>query len=276
MLRLIILLTLSLSVSGCDKMFKKTIRSICLEHPEMCNDLNKDAHCRREKAHIIQHRYDDFIQPSEMGKYKLLLDFEEYKPCVWKASNIVYKKERDKAKTRTRIRGYMTALKEIKRLEKETINSNNPYLLYYHWSRNSNEAAGDKFLAMKDSPQLSDPELQMALASYFIKFNLEEAIASLYRAISYSKDGIETINPEIYQTLTGIFLEEQELDKAYIWAYISAETMEYSKGKRIPGIDLNQLTQMTEAKGINIEKLTETAEGYLDLIDDGEFTPPDY
>ena len=79
-MRFITLLALTLLLNGCENVLfgQKSISQICKQYPQMCRDLNTDAHCRLQKAEIIRARYENLKQPSDHLKYKLLMQFEDY------------------------------------------------------------------------------------------------------------------------------------------------------------------------------------------------------
>lgn len=265
-MRFIALITGSLILSGCTDIFEKTVADICEEHPQMCQNLNKDGWCRVEKSRIIKTRYHHFLAPSEDYKYHLLLGYEDYKKCISKASQIEHIKLKEK-KT-GRVQALLHAEKELKALARDTRDSDDPSLVYFHWSRFGSEAHLEKFLSYRDSDLLETPELQVALASYYIKFDQEKTIDALFHALELYKEGDE-IDPEIFKSLTNIFIKLEDFSTAYKWGYVAKEF----DGKNL---DLPEVETLVIRSGGNVEPLKKAAEYYITKLQDGEFTAPRY
>ena len=160
-----------LTYTGCEE--PVTIAKVCKETPGFCADLNKDSHCKDESAEVILKRYSEYKEPTDENKYQLLKEFETYNQCITLAAKIEHIKL--KAKKTSRIDGQLTSIKEMTRLYQDTIDTNHPGLLYYHWSRNNNQGALNKLLAIEDDPSVTQSaEMQFFLASYYIKFDDEK------------------------------------------------------------------------------------------------------
>lgn len=215
----ILVCVLTLSLQGCDTFFPKTVAEICKEKPYLCSDLNPDAWCRAEKAEIIKHRYLYSADDSDAPKYTLMLMFEDYEACIVKASGIQHIKYREKETGR--YKGVRTAQSELRRLAKETRHSDNPYLSFYQWSRFGHEDALTRFMDHNDKGNLSTPELQIALSTVQVKYDLFEARKSIYQALSlYTSE--DEINTEIFSTLVTIHLKLDKTQMAYVWALVTS------------------------------------------------------
>ncbi len=248
-------------LSGCENMFEKSISDICDEYPQMCSDLNKDAWCRAEKSNIIKNRFLNFKQPQDSWKYELLMNFESYKKCITKAAQIEHIKLREKKSGR--IVGLIAAEKELQRLARDTAESTDPQLLYYHWSRFGSEQHLDKFLEYRDSGLLETPELQIALATFYVKNDLDKTIQSLLHALElYQED--DEVDPEIFKSLANIFIKKENFSAAYTWGYIARKF-------EVEELDLSQIETLVRQSGGNIDKLKDGAEGYFDNIESGVF-----
>ncbi len=265
-MRFIALIAGSLLLSGCTDIFEKSIADICEDHPQMCKNLNKDGWCRAEKSRIIKSRYHHFLAPDEEYKYQLLLGFEDYKACISKASQIEHIKLKEK-KT-GRVKALLAAEKELKLLARDTRDSDNPNLVYFHWSRFGSESHLDKFLSYRDKGLLETPELQVALASYYVKFDQEKTIDALFHALELYQEGDE-INPEIFKSLTNIFIKLEDFSTAYKWGYVAKEF----DGK---DLDLPEVETLVIRNGGNVEALEKAAEYYVDKLKEGDFNAPRY
>lgn len=267
-MRTLTLIVFTLLLSGCENMFfgQKTISQICKEYPQMCNDLNPDAHCRREKAEIIRTRHDNLKQPSDPLKYDLLLHFEDYKKCISKAAQIEHIKYKEK-KT-LRVKGMLTAQRELAQIARDTEDSKYPYLLHYHWSRFGRHESMLDFLAAEAAGQLEEPQLQIHLAEYYVKRDLDKTVLILYHALELYESGDE-VNPEIFYTLSSIFLKQERFPRAYIWAYIA-------KKYDVKDLDLVAIEALVRQVGKRPSKLKDIADDYRSDIRSGDFKAPEH
>ena len=253
---------LVLLISGCDAFSGKTVATLCEEHPELCSDLNPDSWCRAEKANIIKERYDHQGEYSEKDKYRLILFFEDYQACIGKAKQIRHIKLREKESGR--MKGFLTAQSELKRLAQETRHSNNPYLAYYQWSRHGHEDSLNRFLYQARSGKLDSAELYVLLATYQAKLDTGQAINSLYTALSlYTQD--ETVDPEIFASLYTLHQQRGSTDQAITWGLIGSEF-------EVNNVNRAELQSMAQAYGLDIDKLESKADAILDRIESREFS----
>ncbi|WP_102797018.1 DUF2989 domain-containing protein [Bowmanella denitrificans] len=258
------LLLIVLALTGCDRFNQINVKDICAQHPQMCSDLNPDGWCRAEKANIIKHRFEQSHSPTDKLNYDLLLDFERYKKCIAKASQIEHIKLKEK-KTE-RVKGLLTAERELKRLARDTRDSMSPHLLYYHWSRFHNDEALKHFLEYEKTNQLQYPEMQVALATYYIKFDRPKTIQLLYHALELYKEGDE-VDPEIFRSLTSLFMKEEQLDWAYLWGYAGREF-------GVEDLDLTSLEALLQKQSRQLKPIREKADAYVDMIEEGRFVAP--
>lgn len=263
-MRILISLSAIFLLCSCEGMFTKSIAEICEEYPQMCNDLNPDSWCRAEKSEIINHRYQNQLAPDDYWKYRLLLDFEDYKKCITKASGIEHIKLKEKKSGR--VKGVMTAQRELQRLARDTEESNNPLLLHYHWSRFDSKPHLEKFLKANEEGRLETPEMQVALATYFIKYNQDLTLKALYHALELYKEDDE-VDQQIFESLTGIYLKKDDFKSAYTWGYVAREY-------QVETLDLSQIEAVVRQVGGNVEQLADKAEEYIDAIQDGTFRSP--
>lgn len=267
-MRLLTLLAFAFFLSGCENMFfgQKTISQICTEYPQMCKDLNSDAHCRREKAEIIRFRFANFQAPSDQLKYQLLLQFEDYKECIGKAAQIEHIKHKDK-KT-DRVKGVITARRQLAQLARDTESSKDPYLLHYHWSRFGRKESLHGYLVLEAAGKLNEPALQVYLAEYYVKKDLDKTVRILYHALELYKSGDE-VNPEIFYSLSTIFLKQERFPRAYVWAYIAKE---YG----VKDLDLTAIEALVRQVGKRPGKLEDIGDDYMSDISSGEFKAPEH
>ena len=189
---------LILFVPSCSDWFEPTIKEICSEKSEMCTDLSLDARCTPQRAEIIRLRYYNQEPDNDAFKYPLLLAFESYLECVQEVQHIEHVKR--KGKEATRLKGVITARRELERLARETKASLDPYLSYYHWTRFNDKEAFHRFERYVASDRVSDPELLVSLASVQIKSDQNRTVDTLYRALSLYTDSAD-IDVSLYHSL---------------------------------------------------------------------------
>ena len=210
----ILSLAAAITITGCGDLFEPTISEICESHSEICLDLSLDARCRAERAEIIRLRYYNQDSKDDAYKYPLLVNFEEYLVCVEEVQHIEHVKR--KGKEATRLKGVITAQREIKRLSRETKNSFDPYLSYYHWTRYNDKDAYHRFERYAASNQVTDPKLLVELASVQIKTDQERTIKTLYRALSLYTDS-DDIDVSIFYSLASMGMDRENYRLAYVW-----------------------------------------------------------
>jgi hypothetical protein len=202
------------ALGGCGDLFEPTISEICESHSEICLDLSLDARCRAERAEIIRLRYYNQDSKDDAYKYPLLLNFEEYLTCVEEVQHIEHIKR--KGKEATRLKGVITAQREIKRLSRETKDSLDPYLSYYHWTRFNDKDAFHRFERYAASNRVTDPALLVSLASVQIKTDLKRTTETLYRALSLYTDS-DDIDVSVFYSLASIGMDIDNYRRAYVW-----------------------------------------------------------
>lgn len=250
-------LLFTLALSACDT--GPDLAKICSDSPELCNDFNEDSWCKRERVDMIISRNKLKNSQQDVDKYYVLLAYEGYAKCMAHASKIEHIKL--KHKKRNRVDNVVKAKQKIKELSDETKNSMQPELLYFHWTRYLNEGALEKFLAMEGSPELETPESQFNLATYYIKRDTDKTLSLLFHALELIKPN-ESVNKEIFKSLTTIFTDQREYKQAYIWLKVlnlydpEDETIsekslkQYSIGYQLDGDFLDRVADAT------LEKIT--------------------
>lgn len=253
------------SLTGCEAWQQTSIASICESHPTMCNDLNPDAWCRAEKAEIIRHRYLQLTEPQQMAsgqqQYALFKKWESYQACIVKASGIQHIKQRDKEAGR--MRGVLTAQRELKKLKWQTQDSADPYLAFYHWSRFHQAQAGERFMQAARRGELQhDPQLLVMLASMQVKSDPQTARATLFDALALYQDP-DHIDPEIFGSLSTMALYREQLDAAYVW-------LQVARAFDLPE-DATVTRRLASLDASRTEQLDEVADKVIDALEDSAF-----
>ena len=203
---------LPLSLSGCDK--GPNLGEICSQNPKICTEFKENNHCNNERNATIFAQANLKATGKDIQKYHLLMNYENYANCLTIASqakNLTSIKEKTTLST-----NLSKATARIKVLSDETINTDNPDLLYYHWSQNSDQKSLAKFLSMEGGSVLETPSSQLHLAIYYSNINPTKTIALLLHALELNQAD-KPIDPEIFKLLVSIYTKEKKYKQAYIW-----------------------------------------------------------
>jgi Protein of unknown function (DUF2989). len=257
---------LTLLLTGCGD--KVNLAQLCKENEKICNEFGQDSWCKRERIDVALNRIKVENNNLDTDKYNLLIAYEGYIKCMSLASQIQHIKLKEK--TTLRKDNLMKAKANLSLLSEQSANSKHPHLLYYYWSRESNDLALKEFLQLEGSAILENSTAQFHLATYYIKRNTKKTLGLLYRALELHQPGTQ-LSPEILQTLATIFTQKKQYKQAYIWL----RTYQLLLDKPDERIEAN-LTNYQQAKKLDADFLDEVASTTLDKIEAGEFTSPNY
>lgn len=261
----LLLMVFVLILVGCGES-EISISEICETKPKVCNDLMDDSHCKLERRNVVYSRYYEGSVPSDAKKYRLLLDFEKYSKCMELASGIEHIKLKEK--TTQRINSYHVSLAEIKRLSDETLSSDHPGLLYYHWSRHQSKSHLERFLKAAEQNNFAEPDLQFALASHFLAERNPKAIEAMHQTLKLYKAN-QRVDPEIYKTLTTAYYKQKKYIESYHWALVS-------QAAGVERIEFQLIIKDLDKQNFDHDKIKTIAEKTLLLIEEGKYQPPKF
>ena len=254
----------ALALFACDK--GPNLAQVCETHPLVCQEFKEDNWCKRERTQTIFAGANLQDALNDQNKYNLLIAYESYADCVSFASKIEHIKLKEK-KT-VRINNYIKAKEKIEQLAQETITSEHPQLLYFHWSRYLNEASLERFLKLEGTPELETPDSHLNLATYYAKRDPNKTLALLFHALELYQPG-DVINSEIFKSLTTIFTDKKEYKQAYIWLKILR--LYAPDDTEITDKSLANFQETFQLDGDFLEKVADVT---LDKIKAGEFKSP--
>lgn len=263
---LLILLPFVSVLWGCNPV--PTVNELCELYQETCQAFTPDSWCKAERKSILLNTHAVANSEEGKNKYNLLLSYEKYKACMNKAAKIEHIKLKEKKAFR--LQNEVHAQEQIEKLSNATKGDDNPYLLYYHWSRYLDNKALTKFLQYEKNGQLETPELQFFLATHYVKIDTHKTIGLLFHALELYQPG-DDINIEIFKSLVSIFTDKKEYKKAYIWLKI-LELYSIENTNITP----ETLVQYAQGYNLNTERLNKIADITLEKITDGEFVSPKY
>jgi hypothetical protein len=202
-------------IAGCNK--APSFADLCKNNPKICTEFEEDSWCKSERIAVgfANLAYQKSLK--DLQQHNQLISYENYAECMGKASKIEHIKFKEKQSMR--IANVAKAKKRIKEISDETINSNHPSLLYYHWTRYLNKNALQNFLALENTKQLETPTLQLNLATYYAKKDQNKTLHLLYRALELTSMN-EPINTEIFKSIATIFADKNKHEQVYIWSKI--------------------------------------------------------
>lgn len=263
---LLIIIFSLLNFTGCSD--KVNLNKICEEHKEVCDELTQDSWCKSDRVKVIASRVDVIKKDLDVDKYKVLLAYEGYIKCMELASQIQHIKYKEKMTRRKD--NLIQAKNMLSTFVKETLSSKHPHLLFYHWTRNSDEEALDRFLQLEGTPALENATDQFNLATYYIKRDYKKTFGFLYRSLELHVPG-EEISGEVFQTLATMHYKKKQYKQAYIWL----RTYQLTQDKPDKEVETS-LQQYIKAFDLDEDFLDKVADTTLDKIEDGEFKSPKY
>lgn len=261
----IFILTIPFLLLGCDT--GPNVAELCKANTEICQEFNEDNWCKIERVQVLLTRIDMDKSPKDINKYNTLIAYENYAECMTLASQIQHIKLKEK--TTKRVNNLVKAKEQIAKLSQETLSSEHPDLLYYHWTRELNETSLNKFLKLEGTAALENTASQLHLATYYIKRNEDKTLTLLFRALELHQS-MEEIDPEIYHSLATIFTQKKKYKQAYIW--LKVQSLSHSSDEKLTA----GLEQYKKAYQLDTSFLDKVAENTVDKIERGEFTTPKF
>ncbi|HEH9440663.1 TPA: DUF2989 domain-containing protein [Aeromonas sobria] len=211
----LIMISVGLAVTGCND---DRIHNICGNNPELCQDLVDDGWCRYERTDVIRSRFYLKEEGTDRRKYELMRGLERYLKCAERSTNIEYKAAKEQKSPR--VEGMLAAGDQLAQLDATTRNSQDPYLLLWHWTNNTNALAHQQFMALEGTKVVDEPELQLALAGSYAKSDATKAIAILHYGLSLYREG-DKINSRLLTSLSTLYMGQKQYGLAYLWGKVS-------------------------------------------------------
>lgn len=201
--------------------------------------------------------------PTEANSVKDYYLLKEYRKCLELASQIQPIEQAD-LKAR-RFNALMFTINEQQRVTQSLGATTTPETLYFLWSETGDHAASRRFLAMEGSPQLDTPELQYALATYYISRDKTKTYQLLNRSLELSQ-GVSSVTNDVIQALASVTQSLDQPEQSYLWAMVATEF-------DIPIASENELRLMFNLTDSNYERLQEQAEIVTKAIKNGDYSP---
>ncbi|WP_112478330.1 DUF2989 domain-containing protein [Vibrio variabilis] len=260
---LLVLLSASL-LTGCFETRKNTDQ-LCEQEPALnCAVMNtSDGQCRIPRTNLIWHRYDMLSAPTEANAVQDYYLLKEYRKCLELASQIQPIEQAD-LKAR-RFNALMFTINEQDRVTQSLSATTSPDTLYFLWSETGDHAARRRFLAMEGSPQLDTPQLQYALATYYISRDKTKTYQLLNRSLMLS-EGVSSVNNDVIQALASVTQSLEQPEQSYLWAMVATKF-------DIPIASENELRLMFNLSESTYKRLQKQADIVTKAIKSGDYTP---
>ncbi|KAE8178023.1 hypothetical protein CIT27_04595 [Photobacterium carnosum] len=243
------IILLPLLLSGCFEHYRTT-DSLCNDNPNLCQQLNlNDGQCRIQRTNLIWQRYDTLQTPTDEYKFKELKATKEYQYCLEYAARIEPTKLKQR-KTK-RIQALYHSYESIERLNQELQSSQDPHIIYYRWNQ-GDQIAKQQFIALEGDEKLEHPELQLALARYYVNKDKHKTLDLLHHSLSLYK-AKDNINISILRSLSTLYYQQHNMAAAYVWTNISTH---YQSNHTPQKITLHNLFKLTEDDRKKLDRVT--------------------
>lgn len=213
--RLIPVIAISSLLLACGE--PSDVVTICENDDALCQDLNSDQWCQRERESLISARFYLKQDETEQTQYALLTSLNTYQECI-KIAALVEPRTHPELKT-LRVSAMLSTYDELLALEKKTLESNNPYILNYHWVTHNDEAAKRRFISLSKKQSFDDPVLYFAIANIYDS-NAKKTAVNLLKGIQLLDDDREMATKLTYGLITA-YMHQRNYDLAYVWSHVA-------------------------------------------------------
>lgn len=266
LIQIVILSLPMLLINGCFDRSRSTAQ-ICETNPKLCHKLNlNDGQCNVERAKLIRQRLTTVEKPTDLNKFDELLVTKKYAKCMELATQIEVVTLKEKKSLRTEALHH--AYNSITRIEQELKASYQPSIIYYRWTQGDKEAQ-EQFLKLEHTEYLNNPQLQLALATYYANKDKNKTIMALEKGLSFYNGDEESeerqIVTEIIKTLATVNHSVANLKLAYLWVLVGEEF-------GIPVVGKDKLKRLYPLTDLQINKIESTSTIVIEQIKKGNFT----
>jgi hypothetical protein len=239
-----------------------TITTVCSSDDSICNLIKADSMCKKPREQVVIGDYQFNKRPTGKNAYVQLTRLEKFIKCAERASLIEYvpaeqrfrkpksemtpkeiegkKKYNESIKRRKQDKdnNVLSAMKLKANIENDYRNNNEPFLLYYRWSRYQDLEAHNKLIKLYESKEELNYFLTYQIGRDFSEFDRKLAIDILldvlevYPAVKYTSKTISATNEgkepslddngrvhyDIFRDLSTLYLQENNLYHAYVFA----------------------------------------------------------
>lgn len=304
------ILSCSLSLAGCRD--EQSLENLCQQQQNLCQQLVADPRCNNSRREVLATALQLQLNPSAQQQFKQLGNLETYLQCAEKAALIQNidptqrqaLRSRDKPRTlsakqledrqryaqrlqqsqHARQHSFLYAKEMFDQLERDTRASQDPHLLYWHWSRNNDHNAIDQLLKMDQQGLLSDYDLAFFISQEYVRYDQDKAKQALLRSLRhYPKDQYargaqmmrlghpsrksDSIHVQVFRGLTSLFFAEKKYANAYVFAKL------LTINKDISVDETQALLSVLEQQSADVDSLEDIAWKIHAMLENDSFDP---
>jgi hypothetical protein len=321
-MRKLFLSSLFLILTGCQEE-RITLTEACEGLDGFCEaGIVADSSCKRERKTVLIQAYKLESEKTPLDQrqdlqFKQLNDLEELVACTYRQSLIEYKPvalkfpalaekspEEYSPKEKTIVNKYKQAIvrrkqakqknyvhsqKYLEALANNTRDSEHPYLLYWHWSRESHEPAIEKLRKYHQEGRSFSYDMLYYLSLDYAKYDtfeskklLLEALkaypADLYTEKSEEEKNIaknhaqsdgKRLHYPIIRDLISLYFKDENYKASYVWALVLHRNNDESA-------DSGMIIDYMEAKSKDKDKLYTIAARIDEGLKEGRFRPSEF
>lgn len=266
--RLIPAIVVTTLLSACDD--SNDVDAICANNEAICTDLNSDQWCQTERNTLITARFNAQEDTTGQAQYLLLSALSDFQECI-KIAALIEPRTHPELKT-LRVSAMLSTYDELIALEQQTLSSNDPYVLNYHWQSHNNEAAKKRFMSLAKEQHFNDPALYFSLANIYDR-NTTRSITYLLKGISLLGNNNQLVEDNkmtdklVYGLITA-YMHERRYARAYLWSQVAIAL-------EVENINLTLFNQ-NKLSDVDKVRITELAEQVTEQIEDKQFNDEDY
>ncbi|MBM7454354.1 hypothetical protein HNR62_000178 [Oceanisphaera litoralis] len=146
-----------------------------------------------------------------------MVNIKRYHDCLDPLLSIEYTKRKERKNDK--LEAVIKAKAALTQLEQQTLDSDYPYLLLWHWQHRGDRLAKARFIKQADMPEMQQPDLQNALAELLIIRDGPAAMRALHRALSlYEAEA--TVDTDIIANLLTLYIRERRYRDVWIWSRV--------------------------------------------------------
>ena len=275
--RLISIIAISGLLASCSD--PNDVVSICENNSAICQDLNSDKWCQSERDNLIISRFNLQQNTSEQNQYSLLTSLNDYQECI-KIAALIEPRQHPELKTQ-RVAAMLSTYDELLAVEKDTLSSNNPYILNYHWQSHNNKNARQRFITLSKQQTFTDPLLYLALAN-IEDYNVDKSISHLLQGISLLDDDDDyndnnKMTAKLLYGLITAYMQKRSYQRAYMWSHtaimLDVENINLTlfNQHKIAQTEKARLEKLAQKLGKQIETQQFTAESYQQTLSTAGF-----
>lgn len=314
--------TIAILLSGCgdngmDPVFNQpavTLEQVCEANEELCTNIAADSMCKRSRHDALVGYHQFKLYPNSEAAYKELMLLEKYIECAGRAKLVEFVPVEQKFETpiaemsekelESRQRyadsikkrkadkesSYYHAKKIKNKIEHDYAGSQNPYFLYYEWTRLSNQEARDTLVELYESGNLPDYELQYHVAHAIAKSDMDKAtkmfldILSIYPKEQYTdktttdadKKGNLFANDNgrihfaIFRNLTTTYFQKGDYERAFVFATLLDLNEDLTADSEMI---IDYMRNNSIFSGDRVDDLEYIADQIDDSLEEGSFKP---